>query len=503
MADLPVAPTGPAETAGAQGFCAPAARKFILISAILASAMAFIDGSVLALALPSLRADLGLGLGAAQWVANGYALALSAFLLVGGAAGDRFGTKRVFVWGIAGFVVTSIWCALATNGAMLIVARLAQGLAAAFMVPGSLAVISRAFPDAERGKAIGTWASVSAISTAIGPIAGGALLAAAPDWAWRAIFAINVPIGAFVLYLLLVRVDGDTEPETKPIDWLGAAYATLALGLIAFGLTVGEGGSGTIGFSLRDGLFVGAGAAVLVLFLMLEGRTENPLVPLGIFRNRAFAAANIVTSLVYFSLSAILFYLPMTLIAGWGVSESVIGLLFAPFAFAIGGLSRISGSWADRFGAEKLVAAGSLVFALACLGLTVLLPTQNIWGVVLPLIVLLGMGMGLLIAPLSSAIMASVGPRRSGLASGVNNAISRVAGMIAVAAMGRLAAIVFYAELPEEARDSLSFGLPTEGSLFSVQNAASTSAFIAIAVFCAALTLLAGLIAVFGMRTER
>ena len=489
-----------------QPFCSPEARKFVLLAAILASAMGFIDGSILALALPTMRDDLGIGLGAAQWVSNGYALTLSAFLLVGGAAGDKFGTKRAFVWGVTGFVMSSLICTVAPSGDFLIVARLVQGLAAAFMVPGSLAIISPAYPASERGKAIGIWASISAMATAFGPILGGLLLSNGPDWSWRLVFAVNLPLGAAVLTMLYLRVRTDTKPQAKPIDWLGALLATMGLGLIAYGLTAPEAEIATE--PNAHGFWIaGLGLLCLMAFILHQSRTKHPLMPLDLFRNRSFAAANMATFLIYFSLSAVLFYLPMTLIGGWGTEEAIVGLLFTPFALAIGLFSRLSGAWADKYGAAPLIAAGCATVSLSYILLGSLIDTGSIYGVVMSLLIVMGIGMGLLIAPLSSAVMTSAGANASGTASGINNAVSRAAGVIAVASMGRLASAFYHTTLDQEGINNgvLSYGAKYEVSaqLSQLHFAASNAAFSSVAFFCGAACAIAMVLAFFGVKPQQ
>ncbi|TIP45387.1 MAG: MFS transporter, partial [Mesorhizobium sp.] len=288
-------------------FCPQMQRKFVLVAAILASALGFIDGSILAIAMPALRADLGASLAEAQWISNAYALTLSALILAGGAAGDRFGLRRAFVTGIALFIAASLACAVAPDPAILIAFRAIQGIGAAIMVPGSLAIIAKAYPKKERGRAIGIWAAASALTTALGPVLGGFVLTTFGNGVWRAIFAINLPLGLISIYLLLAKVPADKPTEKRSLDLGGAALATLAFGLLAYGLTA----MNAEGTGLMSGPAIVAGVVLLFVFIFYEFRRRDPMIDLGLFRIHAFAGANLATFFLYFALSANLFYLPM------------------------------------------------------------------------------------------------------------------------------------------------------------------------------------------------
>ena len=300
-----------------QPFCPRKRRRYVLCSAILASSMGFIDGSVVSIAIPAIRSDLGATLSQALWISNAYMLFLSSLILIGGAVGDSFGLRRVFIIGIALFVLSSIACAVAPDPQTLILARGVQGMGAAIMVPGSLAIIAKAYPADERGRAIGIWAAASAFTTTIGPILGGLLLSAAGDAGWRMIFAINLPVGCAALFMLWRLVPPDAAEGGRRIDLPGGALVTLALFLFAYGMT-GSGGEGSIPEAGQLLLFIGAGIVVLAVFILVEARIASPMVPLRLFTVVAFSGANILTFFLYFGLSAVLFYLPMTLINGWG-----------------------------------------------------------------------------------------------------------------------------------------------------------------------------------------
>ncbi|MEM7721570.1 MAG: MFS transporter [Pseudomonadota bacterium] len=417
------------------GFCTSANRRFVLVAAILASALAFIDGTIIAIALPAMRDALGADLVQAQWINNGYMLPLSALILLGGALGDRFGTARSFAWGIGIFVIASILCAFAPTAETLIAGRVLKGIGAAVMIPGSLALITKAYPKAERGRAIGIWAAASALTTALGPIIGGIALEYGGPEIWRWLFGINLPFGAIALWLVLTRVAHDPSQPDHPLDSIGAVLITAALGLIAWGLT-----GGAEGIRMAPVLL---GFGFVVAFIVWEGKASSPMVPLALFRVRAFAAANLATATLYFALTTILFFLPMTMIAGWGLSEVLASAAFAPLSVFISTLSVRAGSWADQYGPGLLIGGGSLLVALAFALLAILASAQSFWVSVLPGTVIMGLGMALVVSPLSTAIMGSVDEDRAGAASGINNAVSRVAGLVAVAAMGSVAALIY------------------------------------------------------------
>ncbi len=480
---------------GGDSFCPRSSRRFVLIAAILASALGFIDGSVVAIATPAMRADLGAGLAEAQWISNGYALTLSALILVGGAAGDRFGLRHTFVTGIALFVAASLACALAPNPPVLVLFRAIQGVGAAVMVPSSLAIIAKAYPKKERGGAIGIWAAASALTTALGPVLGGLMLAFFGDGVWRAIFAINLPLGLVSIYLLLAKVPADPVSGKRGLDLGGAALATLAFGALAYGLTAmsGDGERYYVTISLM------AATVLIGAFVAWELRQREPMIDLGLFRGSAFAGANLATFFLYFALSAILFYLPMLLIAGWGLSAGEVGFIFLPLSACIAVLSGTVGRLADRIGPRLPLAAGSLLVAFAFAGLSLLAHAgvHRFWAGVFPAMVVMGLGMALVVSPLSTAVMTAVEDKDTGAASGINNAVSRIGGLIAVAAMGSVAAWV-YARAPGMTDDIPGFGEPVSPGLPAVVDfariAASDAAFAAVALVTALLCLLSAIV---------
>ncbi|TCD13896.1 MFS transporter [Oricola cellulosilytica] len=486
--------------AGSRTFCPRERRRFVLISAILASSMGFIDGSVVAIAIPSIRQDLPASLAEALWISNAYMLFLSSLILIGGAAGDSYGLRRTFIAGIAIFVAASLVCALAPNAPLLIGARAIQGVGAAIMVPGSLAIIAKAYPPDKRGKAIGIWASASAFMTIGGPVLGGFVLSVGGEPAWRLIFAINLPLGLAAMAMLWFRVPPDAPEAKREIDWIGGSLVTVSLFLLAYGLTGTEGES-TVPGAPRLILFVGAGALFLSLFVYAEMRAKVPMVPLDLFRITAFSGANVLTFFLYFGLSAVLFYLPMTVIGVWGFSESEAAIAFVPFGASIAVLSGWAGAQSDRFGPAAMITAGSVIVALAYFGLAWSASSQDLWFQVLPLMFAGGLGMGLVVSPLSAAVMTSVSDDDTGTASGVNNAISRVAGLVAVASMGLVAATAYDSSV-EASGEAAALSGVSFGSLFlgdagaeAAHQAATNRAFALIATIVGAMSLASAAIA--------
>nr|WP_308219978.1 MFS transporter [Nitratireductor sp. ZSWI3] len=361
-------------------FCPQQRRPYVLLAAILASALGFIDGSVVSVAMPAIRANLGASLSDAQWISNAYALTLAALILVGGGAGDKFGLRRTFIVGIVLFVIASVVCAVVPDARSLILARAVQGVGAAFMVPGSLAIIAKAYPKKERGRAIGIWAASSALTTAIGPVLGGLILSTFGAGAWRVIFAINLPLGALAI-LLLLRVPADEAGEQRRLDLGGALLAVVAFGALAYGLTATTAEADASRLQ-EAALFIPAGLVALAAFVAWEAFRKEPMINLELFRIRAFAGANAATFALYFALSGILFYLPMLLIAGWGVGEATTGLVFLPLSLAIAALSGPAGKLSDAIGPRLPIAAGSLIVAAAFAGLAILVGMQvhAFWG---------------------------------------------------------------------------------------------------------------------------
>ncbi|HHZ09232.1 MAG TPA: MFS transporter [Rhizobiales bacterium] len=480
----------------AGSFCPPEARPFALVAAILASSMGFIDGSVVALAMPAIRADLGAGLVDAQWISNGYMLFLSALVLIGGAAGDVFGVRNLFAVGIALFMATSLACALAPDAGTLIVMRALQGIGAAVMVPGSLALIAKCYPAATRGRAIGAWAAYSSLTTAAGPFVGGMVLSFGADWMWRSIFAINVPIGLAALALLLGRVPRDRPAERRPLDIAGALLATAGLGLMAWGLT--EFGLDAAERSVQPAAALAAGAVFFSVFVAWERRVAVPMVKLGLFASRAFSGANIYTLFLFFALGAVLFFLPMTVVSAWGAAEWEASLMMLPLSLAIALFSGRAGRLADRRGPRLLLTLGALLVGLSYAGLAVTAPLMMMWQVWFPILFLQAAGMAMLVSPLSAAVMLATPDADTGLASGVNNAVARAAGLMAVAGLGAVASLAFSGvaggRLP-----GIEFGArlvaPLDPAVAALRLEATNAAFAAVAAVSAAACLLAAIVA--------
>ncbi len=419
-------------------------ERAVLTAAILASSMAFIDGSALNVALPAVQTDLHLSGAELLWVVNGYALVLAALILAGGALGDQLGRKRVFMVGIALFAGMSLLGGLAPTGGLLIAARAGQGLGGALMVPGSLSLLSATFSGERRGQAIGTWGAFSTLTTILGPVLGGLLAGA--GW-WRGVFFINLPLAALALFFLRGVPESHTDDATARLDLRGAVLVTLGLGLITYGCTT----AASAGWG--DPVVVAAlviGIVAFGTFVGLEARTAHPLLPLDLFRGRTFSVTNAITLLLYAALGGALFFLPLNLIQVQGYTATPTGLALVPFAALVTVISRPAGRWADRVGPRPALIIGpalvALGFAAAALpGLTT--GPDAYWTSYFPAILLLGVGMGITIAPLTSAVMGAAPADRAGAASGVNNAVARTAGVLAVAVLGAVVLIMFHQAL--------------------------------------------------------
>ena len=406
-------------------------RRWTLVATILASAMTFIDGTVVNVALPALQADLHATITDVQWVVEAYALFLSSLILVGGSMGDQLGRKRVFLGGVAFFTAASVLCGFATSSRVLIIGRALQGVGAAFLVPGSLSIISATFDDAERGRAIGTWSGFSAITTAIGPVIGGWLI---QHVSWRAAFFVNVPLAAIVLFLSLRFMDESKDPSrTGKLDWMGALLGVVGLGGIVLGLLewppLGPGHPLVIGALL-------IGAVGVALLVVVELRVANPMLPFKLFRSRTFTLANVLTLLLYGALGVVLFLLPLDLIQVQHYTATEAGAALVPLAIIMFTLSRWAGGLINRVGPRIPLTIGP---AIAAIGIALFArggTGGSYWTTVFPAVCLLGFGMTITVAPLTTAVMGAVETQHSGVASGINNTVSRVAGLLTIAIFG-------------------------------------------------------------------
>ncbi|WP_336084571.1 MFS transporter [Nocardia sp. SSK8] len=402
-----------------------ASGRWILLATILGSSMASLDATVVSVALPRIGESLHTDVAGLQWTVNGYTLTLASFILLGGSLGDRLGRRRVFVWGIVGFALTSLLCAAAVNIEMLVGARLLQGVAGALLTPGSLALISASIDEQDQGSAIGLWSGFSGVAGAFGPLLGGGLIDLV---GWRAIFLLNVPLAVVVALVATRWVPESRDPEaTARLDVPGAVIVAVGLGALTMGL---------INAHLLLSL---AGVVALAAFVVVELRSPNPLVPPALFRSRVFTAANLVTLVVYAALGGVFFLLVLQLQLVSGYSPMASGAASLPVTLLMLVLSAPAGRWAQRHGPRLPMTLGPLLAAAGVFALRRVGPDANYLTDVLPGVFVFGLGLSVLVAPLTGAVLAAVRVGEAGIASGVNNAVARTAQLLAVAALPGLA----------------------------------------------------------------
>ncbi|RUL65875.1 DHA2 family efflux MFS transporter permease subunit [Dyella dinghuensis] len=410
--------------------CAAASRRWTLLAAVLGSSLAFMDGTVVNVTLPAIQHQFNASVSDVQWIMEAYTLVLAALLLVGGALGDHYGRRRLFVIGIALFATASIGCAMSSSALQLIATRAIQGIGAAMLIPGSLALVSSAYPLAERGAAIGTWSAFSGITTAVGPVAGGFLV---EHYSWKWAFLLNLPISILLLLICLTKVPESFDKKDRDsVDLLGALLVTLALAGIVFSLidSQNEGVSTVV-------LIAGVGGVIaFILFFWMEMHKKNPMLPLGLFRERNFAGANLLTFLLYAAMGGSLFFLPLNLIQVQGYGATAAGAAFMPLVVIMFALSRWAGRLVDLFGSKLPLIVGPLVASVGFGMFAWPSINSDYWSTFFPAICVMGLGMSVTVAPLTTTVMNAVDTDRAGTASGVNNAVSRVAGLLAIAVFG-------------------------------------------------------------------
>ncbi|MFC4123896.1 MFS transporter [Nocardia rhizosphaerae] len=404
-----------------------ATGRWILLATILGSSMASLDATVVSVALPRIGESLHTDVAGLQWTVNGYTLTLASFILLGGSLGDRLGRRRVFVWGIVGFALTSLLCAVAVNIEMLVLARLLQGVAGALLTPGSLALISASIDERDQGSAIGLWSGLGGVAGALGPLLGGGLIDLV---GWRAIFLLNVPLALVVAVVAIRSVPESRDPAAPTrIDVPGAVIVAVALGALTLGL-----------IETRPTL-IGVGVAGLACFVLVELRSPNPLVPPSLFASRVFTVANLVTLFVYAALGGVFFLLVLQLQLVAGYSPMASGAASLPVTLLMLVLSAPAGRWAQRHGPRLPMTVGPLLAAVGVFALQRVGAEANYLTDVLPGVVVFGLGLAIMVAPLTGAVLAAVPSADAGIASGVNNAVARTAQLLAVAALPGIAGL--------------------------------------------------------------
>jgi EmrB/QacA subfamily drug resistance transporter len=421
--------------------CAKEARTWVLAATILGSSMAFIDGTVVNVALPALQASFHTTVVDLQWVVESYGILLAALILVGGSFGDRFGRRLTFVAGVLVFALASAGCGIASNIHQLIVARSVQGVGAALLVPGSLAIISTSFDEKSRGAAIGTWSAFTAITTAIGPVFGGWLVEYA---SWRWVFFLNLPIAAAVVAISMWRIPESRSATAGPIDWPGAILSTLGLGSLVIGFIE------SLDLGWRSPIVFGSfivGVGCLIAFVFVEAASKAPTLPLSLFKSQSFSGANLLTLFLYAAIGIFFFLFPLNLIQVQGYSTTATGAAVLPLILLMFFLSRWSGGLVARYGSRVPLIVGPVIAGFGFALFAVPSVGGNYWREFFPAVVILGFGMAVTVAPLTTVVMNSVTKDRFGTASGINNAVARVASVLAIAVLGIVMVKTFASQL--------------------------------------------------------
>jgi EmrB/QacA subfamily drug resistance transporter len=438
---------------------------------VLGSGIAFLDGTVVNVALPAIGRDLNTDVAGLQWTLDAYLVTLTAFLLLGGSLGDRLGRKRVFMWGLVGFTVASVACALAPNVLMLVIARAVQGAGGALLVPGSLAILAATFSDADRPRAVGAWAGLGGVASAIGPFLGGWLIEV---WSWRLVFIINVPIAIATMFITIKHVPESKSSDPEPLDVTGAVLASTGLAAGCYALIEGPN-------EMTVAVVIAAIISVIAItaFFMVEARSSHPMLPLRLFRSKQFSGANGTTVAVYSALSAALFLVVFELQVALGYSPIAAGASLLPVTLITLTLSERAGALSQRIGPRIPMTVGPFIVALGMLLFSRVSPGESYWTTVFPAAVVFGLGLACTVAPLTSTVLAAVAPDEVGIASGVNNAAARLAGLLAIAI---LPAVV---------------GIDTTASPTAFTDDVATAMYIS-----AVLAALGGVIAFFTVRTQ-
>jgi EmrB/QacA subfamily drug resistance transporter len=422
-----------------------AAGRWVLVATIFGSALVFLDATVVNVALPTIAKDFGTGLTSLQWTVNAYALTLAGLLLLGGSLGDHYGRRRIFVIGIVWFAIASLICGVAPSAPALVGARALQGIGAALLTPGSLAIIEATFRPSDRSAAIGAWSGLAGVATAFAPLLGGYLTEAV---SWRLIFLINLPFAAVALWAALRHVPESRNPHAaRGLDLTGAALAALGLAGVTYALTDGP----SVGW-LEPVVLVAwvGGVLALAAFVVVERRSRHPMLPLDLFASTQFSGANVTTFLVYGALGGAFFLLPIQLQRVLGLSPVLSGVALLPVTFILLLLSARAGRLAQRIGPRLPMTLGPLVAAVGLALMTRILPGSSYWESTLPAVVVFALGLSLTVAPLTATVLAAVSAEHAGVASAVNNAVARAAGLLAVATLPVVAGLAGSSSLSPE-----------------------------------------------------